>query len=257
VEALTLGRQLASELISHRDIFAMRNQLSNYLSSMRVTLLIAIAISFSSPVLADILVFGGTTGVGLETVRQLRKNGEAVTVLVRETSDLAGLNAVGGVTTTVGDALDMESVTRAYASGEYELVLSTLGGHMETGFEVDSVGNINAIDGAKAAGVDRFVLVTAIGAGDSRAAPPAKMLQALSKVLVEKEKAERHMIDSGLTWTIIRPGFLKDKPANGEGILTQDTSAIGAVGRAEVARLIVESARNEAAYGKIYSAIEQ
>jgi uncharacterized protein YbjT (DUF2867 family) len=238
-------------------LLTMRNQLLSHLSSMRVTLLIATALSFSSPVLADILVFGGTTGVGLETVRQLRKNGEAVTVLVRETSDLAGLNAIGGVTTTVGDALDTESVTRAYASGEYELVISTLGGHIETGFEVDSVGNIHAIDGAKAAGVDRFVLVTSVGSGDSRAAAPAKMLQALAKVLVEKEKAERHLIDSGLTWTIIRPGFLKNKPANGQGILTQDTSAIGVVGRAEVARLIVESVRNESAYGQIYSAIEK
>ena len=235
----------------------MRNQPLSHLSAMRMTLLAIIAISFSSPVLAEILVFGGTTGVGLETVRQLRNNDEAVTVLVRKTSDLSGLEAIGGVTTTVGDALDMESVTRAYASGEYELVISTLGGHMETGFDVDSVGNIYAIDGAKAAGVARFVLVTSIGAGDSRAAAPAKMLQALSMVLVEKEKAERHLLDSGLTWTIIRPGFLKDKPANGKGILTQDTSAIGLAGRAEVARLIVESIRNESAYGKIYSAIEK
>ncbi len=237
----------------------MNNQLLSCFSSMRAALLLTLLTTtgFSFPAFADVLVFGGTSGIGLETVRQLRENGEAVTVLVRETSDLSGLNTIGGVSTTVGDAMDAESITRAYASGEFESAISTLGGSMESGFAVDSVGNINAIDGAKAAGVDRFILVTSIGAGDSRAAAPIKMLQALSKVLVEKEKAERYLIDSGLTWTIIRPGFLKDKPVNGQGILTQDTSALGIIGRAEVGRLVIESVGSKATFGKIYSGLEK
>jgi len=98
--------------------------------------------------------------------------------------------------------------------------------------------------------------VTSIGAGDSRAAAPAKMLEALAPVLVEKEKAERHLVDSGLTWTIIRPGFLKDKPKNNQGNLTQDTSAVGMIGRAEVARLVVESVSSESTFRRIYSALE-
>jgi uncharacterized protein YbjT (DUF2867 family) len=223
------------------------------------TLLAALLITMAPalPALADTLVFGGTRGIGLETVRLLAGKGEAVTVLVRETSDLTALNEIDGVSTTVGDAMDIASVTRAFAAGEYQVVVSTLGGSMTAGFTVDSVGNINAIDGAKAAGVERFVLVTSIGAGDSRAAAPAPMLKALNQVLVEKEKAERHLIDSGLQWTIIRPGFLNDKPRDTQGILTQKSSAMGAISRAEVARLITESIGNEATFGMIYSAIEE
>jgi uncharacterized protein YbjT (DUF2867 family) len=228
---------------------------------MQITVLTRLSVmlvlfSITLPVFSDVLVFGGTRGIGLETVRQLKENGEAVTVLVRETSDLTALNEIDGVTTAVGDAMDMESVTRAYASDEFDTVISALGGSWDFGFTVDSVGNIHAIDGAKAAGVDRFILVTAIGAGDSRAAAPTKMLQALAPVLVEKEKAERHLVDSGLTWTIIRPGFLKDKPKNNQGILTQDTSAVGMIGRAEVARLVVESVSSESTFRRIYSALE-
>ncbi len=187
----------------------MHSKLLTYLSALLVSF------SLSLPTFADVLVFGGTSGIGLETVRQLRENGEAVTVLVRETSNLTALNAIGGVTTTVGDAMDMESITRAYASGPFESAISTLGGSLEAGFAVDSEGNIHAIDGAKAAGVDRFILVTSIGAGDSRAAAPTKMLNALAAVLVEKEKAERYLIDSGLKWTIIRPGLLAATGARG------------------------------------------
>jgi uncharacterized protein YbjT (DUF2867 family) len=99
--------------------------------------------------------------------------------------------------------------------------------------------------------------VTSIGAGDSRAAAPPKMLQALSEVLVGKEIAERHLIDSGLTWTIIRPGLLMNKPVNNLGMLTQNTSTVGLVARAEVARLVVESVSNESTFGGIYSAFEK
>lgn len=121
---------------------------------------------------------------------------------------------------------------------------------------VDSVGNINAIDAALAAGANRFVLVTSIGAGDCRAAAPDAMLKALGRVIAEKEKAERHVIDSELTWTIIRPGVLNDKPKNDRGRLIQDTTALGVISRAEIARLIVELIDNESTYGRIYSAIE-
>ena len=232
----------------------MQNKILSHLAAVLVALTMTLGVTL--PVFADVLVFGGTRGIGLETVRQLREKGEAVTVLVRETSDLSALNAIDGVSTTVGDAMDMQAVSRAFATGEFDTVITTLGGTPDAGFMVDSVGNINAIDGAQAAGADRFILVTSIGAGDSRAAAPDAMLKALGMVLAEKEKAERHLIDSGLTWTIVRPGVLNDKPKNDRGRLIQDTSAVGIISRAEIARLIVEAIDSEPTYGGIYSAIE-
>ena len=209
------------------------------------------------PVCADVLVFGGTRGAGLEVVRQLREQGEDVTAMVRETSDLTALNAIDGVSTTVGDAIDMDSVTRAFAAGEFDTVITTLGGMPQDAVMVDGVGNINVIDGAVAAGAQRFILVTSIGAGDSRAAAPDAMLNALGTVIAEKERAERHLIDAQLTWTIIRPGVLNDKPKNNLGVLSQDTTALGVISRAEIARLIVDLIDDETTYGRIYSAIEE
>lgn len=223
------------------------------------TVLVAVSmtVGVTLPVCADVLVFGGTRGVGLEVVGQLRAQGEGVTVLVRETSDLSALNAIEGVSMTVGDAMNMDAVTRAFASGEFDTAITTLGGTPQAGFMVDSVGNINAIDGALAAGAKRFILVTSIGAGDSRAAAPDAMLKALGMVIAEKEKAERHLIDSSLTWTIIRPGVLNDKPKTDRGVLIQDTTALGVISRAELARLIIDSIDDQTTYGRIFSAIEE
>ncbi|MGI9341991.1 MAG: SDR family oxidoreductase [Gammaproteobacteria bacterium] len=206
---------------------------------------------------ADVLVFGGTRGVGLETVRALRASGEAVTVMVRKTSDLTALNEIDGVSTTIGDAMVMEEVSAAFASGEFDAAVSSLGGTLETDASVDSVGNIHAIDGAKAAGVERFILVSSIGAGDSRAGSPKGMLRVLGPVLIEKEKSERHLIDSGLVFTIMRPGVLKDGAATGKGVLTQDTTALGMINRAELARVIVDAIDDEQTFKRIYTAIEQ
>ncbi|MGI9330598.1 MAG: NAD(P)H-binding protein, partial [Gammaproteobacteria bacterium] len=96
-----------------------------------------------------------------------------------------------------------------------------------------------------------------IGTGDSRAAAPAPMLKALGMVLAGKEKAERHLIDSGLSFTIIRPGVLLDKPANGRGVLIQDTSASGVISRAELASVTIAAIGDEQTVGRIYTAIEK
>jgi hypothetical protein len=60
-----------------------------------------------------------------------------------------------------------------------------------------------------------------------------------------------------LTWTIIRPGVLNDKPQNDRGRLIQDTTTVGVISRAEIARLIIDLIDDETTYRRIYSAIEE
>ena len=51
-------------------------------------------------------------------------------------------------------------------------------------------GNINLIEAAAKKAVKKFVLVTSIGTGDSKDAPPTQVYDVLKPVLLEKEKAE-------------------------------------------------------------------
>jgi uncharacterized protein YbjT (DUF2867 family) len=216
----------------------------------------AIACGIVMPAAADTLIFGGTRGVGLETARLIAAAGEAVTVMVRDTSDLTELNKIDGVDLAYGDALVPATIAAAFESGEFDAVVSTLSGNPKVGYAVDSVGSINAIDGAKAAGAQRFILVSSIGVGESANAIPPKVLEVLGAVLVEKAKAESYLTESGLDYTVIRPGTLLNKPANGLGMLTQDTSVTGIIRRVEVARLVVEAISDPATVGNVYTAVE-
>ena len=51
-------------------------------------------------------------------------------------------------------------------------------------------GNINLIEAAAKKGVKKFILLTSIGVGDSKDAPPEQVYNVLKPVLVEKGKAE-------------------------------------------------------------------
>ena len=70
------------------------------------------------------------------------------------------------------DALNMEQVEKVFDGiDDLDAVVSTIGGTVAEPL-ADSQGNINIIEAAKKRGVKKFVLVTSIGAGDSKDATP-------------------------------------------------------------------------------------
>jgi len=203
------------------------------------------------------IVFGGTGGTGLEIVKLLVENGNEVTAFVRPTSDRSRFETLP-VSFVVGDALDAASVSRAISSKPFAAVISSLGSPFLSDHRVDSDGNINVIEGSKLAGIERILMVSSIGAGDSRDAIPGVLRTILGGGLDAKTIAEDHMKTSGLDWTIIRPGNLGDGPATGTARLINDPSAFkaGTVPRAEVARLLVSAIKDPATAEKAFNIIQ-
>ena len=202
-----------------------------------------------------VFVLGGTRDTGLETVKLLMERGDDVTALVRVTSDTSALDALGAPT-VVGDALDRASLDAALAAGTYRAVISSLG-TTRGDTRVDYEGNKNAVDAAKAAGIDRFILVSSLGVGDSAGSLSPQAQEALGEVLKLKEKAETYLIDSGLDYTIVRPGNLKSEPATGTGKLWEDPTVMGSINRADVAQLLLEALDDPATIGKTYGAVDE
>ena len=206
------------------------------------------------PRAGGVLVFGGSRGVGLEAVTELTRRGEKITAMVRKSSDRAALEALG-VNLVTGDALDSEDLKRAFAAAPFRVVVSTIGGHGKN-LRPDFEGNRNIVDAAKAAGIPRMVLVTAIGAGDSEDAAPWYFKLFLKDFMAEKTKAENYLRRSGLEYTIIRPGWLLDRAASGKATFIDDRANFSWIARAELGRLIADTLKNGAMVNKIVTAFD-
>jgi uncharacterized protein YbjT (DUF2867 family) len=87
--------------------------------------------------------------------------------------------------------------------------------------------------------------------------PGFVVTNAFGNVLDEKIVAEKHLRDSGLDYTIVRPGGLKAKPPTGSLIVSgEDTLNAGEISRDLVADVCVASLTDAAARNRVLEIIE-
>jgi len=206
---------------------------------------------------APVLVFGATRGVGLALTRRLRARGAGVVALVRRRSDRAALDALG-VEVVPGDALDATDVARAAARMPRGAdVVSTLGPRRPEETRVDDVGQGIVIDAVRAIAPRRFVLVTSVGCGEMAPYRSERVQATLGPVLDAKTRAEESLRASGLSFTIVRPGGLRDGPATGRGELVEDPTVHGMIHREDVAELLLRVLDEDGFAGKALAAVDE
>ena len=204
--------------------------------------------------MSTVFLAGASRGVGLEIATRLAQRHIPTIAFLRQPQpEIEAL----GIQVRSGDAMNPDQIATAMAGSAIETVITTIGGISAEGVRSDFVGNRNLIDAAVNVGAKHFILVTSIGTGDSAIALPDSALQALGAVLQEKAMAEHHLRNSGLTYTIIRPGGLKSEPATGNGVLTADPSIGGIIHRADVAELICQCVNNPKSYNQTLGAVDR
>ncbi len=203
-----------------------------------------------------IFLAGASRGVGREIAKRLVAEGHQVVALLRSDKSEAELSAMG-IAIVKGDALEGAAMKEAIAPHSPEAVISTIGGLPEDGgTRADFLGNKHLIDAAMAAQVKRFILISSIGSGDSEQALSDNVLEVLGPVLKEKAQAEAYLVNSGLAYTVIRPGGLVSESATGQEVLTEDPKVAGSIPRAAVARLAVHCLNSDKAVNRVFSAID-
>jgi uncharacterized protein YbjT (DUF2867 family) len=205
----------------------------------------------------SILIAGASRGVGREIANILTARGDAVIALLRTADARSELTALGAEV-VMGDALNAEAVKKAIETyPDIGTIISTIGGVPQDGQRADYLGNKHLIDTAKTVGISRFILISSLGAGATRDAIPPQTYQSLAVVLAEKERAENRLIESGITYTIVRPGGLKSAPVTGNGVLTTATNVAGSIHRADVAMLVCNCLDSDRAYNQTLSAFDR
>lgn len=89
--------------------------------------------------------------------------------------------------------------------------------------QVDNFGTVNLVEACRKVNVNRFILISSIlvnGAAMGQLLNPAYIfLNVFGLTLVAKLQAENHIRKSGINYTIIRPGGLKNDPPTGNVVM--------------------------------------
>jgi uncharacterized protein YbjT (DUF2867 family) len=187
--------------------------------------------------MSRIAVVGGHGQVARHLLVALRRSEHDPVALVRSEDYRADLESRGAEVRL----LDIESSDAADFASAFEgchaVVFAAGGGpdgNKERKRTVDLEGSLKSIEGARRAGIDRFVQVSAINVDQPVAAGTDEVWRAYVEA---KRDADAALRASDLAWTIIRPGRLTDDPATGLVSLGPDV-ARGDVTRADVAAVL-------------------
>lgn len=199
-------------------------------------------------------VAGATGETGRRIVRELVERGIPVRALVR---DLATAQAIlpASVELVVGDVLKPAVLKEAIADSTVLLCATGARPSFDfTGpFLVDYQGTKNLVDVAKAKGIQQFVLVSSLCV--SQFFHPLNLFWL---VLYWKKQAENYLAQSGLNYTIVRPGGLKNED-NTQAIVMSAADSLfeGSIPRTKVAQVSVESLFQPAARNKIVEIVSR
>lgn len=199
-------------------------------------------------------VTGATGETGRRIVQELVARNIPVRAFVRDLEKAKDILPTN-VDLVQGDVLKPETLSTAI--GDSTVLLCATGATPSfdpTGpYKVDYEGTKNLVEAAKAKGIEHFVLVSSLCT--SQLFHPLNLFWL---ILVWKKQAEEYIQKSGLTYTIVRPGGLKNED-NDNPIVMQsaDTMFDGSIPRQKVAQVCVESLTEPSSRNKIVEIVSR
>ena len=183
----------------------------------------------------NVIVFGATGKTGQHVIDAALAQGHEVTAFGRSV-DRIDIND-RALAVHKGDVFDNESVSTAMASHDAAIVC--LGSTSLRDKTTLATGTAAVIDAMVAHDVQRLVVMSAAGVGDSWEQIPrsSRLLfrTLLRNVFADHQAQEAIVEQSSLDWTIVRAAVLKDDPATGHYTATNTR-----INRADAAAALVD-----------------
>ena len=198
-----------------------------------------------------VAIAGGHGQIALRLTRLLSAGGDQVIGLIRNPAHFEEVRAAGAEPVVC----DLEGdCALAGAIGSAEAVVFAAGAGPGSGEArkrtMDLGGALKLIEAAREKSVDRYVMVSAMGAAD----PPAEGGGVFGEYLRAKAEADRALRESGLGFTIVRPGMLTDEPGSGRVALGERLEP-GSISRDDVAAILAAVLGTAGAAGKSFDAV--
>ena len=178
----------------------------------------------------DVVVAGGHGQVALRLLEQLTARGERGRGLIRTPEHAPDVEA-RGAEAVICD-MEAEEDLAPFVEGADAVVFAAgagPGSGPERKRTVDLGAAVKLVDAAGRSGIDRYVMVSAIGASDPESVSPE-----MRPYYDAKAEADSELARSGLAFTIVRPGRLTNEPGTGRVRAGHDIGT-GTVTRDDVA----------------------
>ncbi|MDZ7690170.1 MAG: SDR family oxidoreductase [Balneolaceae bacterium] len=181
-----------------------------------------------------ILIVGGHGSIAILLHPILKEKGHQVRGIIRKQEQAVDLRKAGAepVVCDIEKNADISD-----AVGQADAVLFAAGAGPGSGAErkwtVDRDGAIKLMEAAIKNDIDRYVMISAMGTDNPRGN------EVFRAYLKAKEEADEALRNSGLAYTIIKPGRLTDEPGTGKVALAEDLEK-GEIPRADVAAVLAE-----------------
>ena len=194
-----------------------------------------------------VVIFGATGKTGKAIVKQALVQGHEVTAFVREPSKMTLPNettpAKDRLSFVIGDVFDFSAVKQA-VQGQ-EAVICSIGSNSLAKTTVRGEGTANIVKAMKEDHVDRLIVVSAMGTGESwsELSFTNKLFYAtlLRSSRRDHEAQEAVVKESSLIWTIVRPSGLTDGALTGSYAIGETIQGESSqIARADVAHAILK-----------------
>ena len=203
----------------------------------------------------NVLIVGANGQIGQHLVDELKNEGKHTPIAFVRKEEQVEKFKEQGVQARLGNLEDSVAEIKARMD-EIDAVVFTAGSGGSTGYDktllIDLDGAVKVIEATKAAGINRFVMVSAFGADDRD-----RWNADMKPYFVAKHFADMWLMDSSLNYTVVRPGMLENKESIGK-VMVDDVildSDVFSIPRADVAKVLAASLENVNTYHKSFDLV--
>jgi nucleoside-diphosphate-sugar epimerase len=194
----------------------------------------------------NVVIVGGHGKIAMRLEKILAERGDSPRGIIRKTEQADDLEKIGAEPIVL-DIENVDDINDAFAGAD--AVVFAAGAGPGSGparkLTVDYGGAVKSVDAAIAKEIRRFVIVSSINADH-----PERWSEEMKPYFEAKADADEFVADSGLDYTIVRPGRLTDDP--GTGKVSVNGGGSGSVARDDVALVLAEVLRADNAIGKAF-----
>jgi uncharacterized protein YbjT (DUF2867 family) len=198
----------------------------------------------------NVVIVGGHGKVAMRLAKLLAERGDSPRGIIRHTEQAADLEAIGAEPIVL-DIENVDDISDGLAGADAVVFAAGAGPGSGPARKrtVDYGGAVKLIDAANAKDIRRYVIVSSINANR-----PENWSDQMRPYFEAKAEADQAVAESGLDYTIVRPGGLTDDPGTGT-VQIAETLDGGSISRDDVAAVIAQVLVADNTIGKAFDLV--